>query len=58
MRKRFPFRKRLEDGETETLEKEENLKKIQETIDSGAGRPEGSRGEDPGCSLRRKTPAW
>ena len=26
----------MEDGEKETLEKEENLKKIQETIDSGA----------------------
>ena len=29
--------KKLEDGETETLQKEENLKKIQESIDSGAG---------------------
>ena len=28
--------KKMEDGEKETLEKEENLKKIQETIDSGA----------------------
>ena len=42
--------KKMEDGEKETLEKEENLKKKK----SGdhrfrSGRPEGSRGEDPGA---------
>ena len=34
---KLSVQKKLEDGETETLQKEENLKKIQESIDSGAG---------------------
>ena len=34
---KLSVQKKLEDGETETLQKEENLKKIQENIDSGAG---------------------
>ena len=49
MRKRFPFEKKMEDGEKETLEKEENLKKIQGDHRFRSGRPEGSRGEDPGA---------
>ena len=34
---KLSVQKKLEDGETETLQKEENLKKIQGSIDSGAG---------------------
>ena len=37
MRKSFLFRKNWKTEKTETLQKEENLKKIQESIDSGAG---------------------
>lgn len=49
--------KKMKDGEKETLEKEENLKKIQETIDSGADVQKEAE-EKIRCSLRRKTPAW